>query len=227
MLVGIEDHGGPHLVGLELLDAQDVVFVVVIDIEVGQVVFARRQHHEYAVVVVELTKELSVLVVVQAFHVGVEPNLSSAQCAMAVALQRNLLDGKFGEQVAFRRAALDAYLAEVFLVNEFFALAGWVEGNFDDFCLAIGIDREIDHAAVFGALGQVVLTVADDRCDVEALDIICTLPSVAIHHIIYSALVVLFEHTHMEDVLANENLVGHAYHLERAILVYQDDVVDV
>ena len=74
---------------------------------------------------------------------------------------------------------------------------------------------------------EVVLTVACDTCDIESLDEVESLLAVAIHHVIYSALVVLLEHSHVQYVLANEYLVGHLDDLVFSVLIEDDDIVDV
>ena len=76
-------------------------------------------------------------------------------------------------------------------------------------------------------MSDVVFAVACDAGDVKALDEIVAFLSVAIHHIIYSTLVVLLEHGEMEHVLAHEDLLRHLDHLVFAVLVEDDDVVDV
>ena len=86
LLVGIVEHGRPHLVGPPFLYHLYVVLVVVVHIEVGDVELAVVEHHEYGIVFVELAQQGAVLVVVEAFHIGVEPHLAAAQCAVAVAL---------------------------------------------------------------------------------------------------------------------------------------------
>ena len=49
-------------------------------IKVAQIVVAVREDDQNLVVVVELAQHLSVVVVVQAVHVGIEPNLATTQC---------------------------------------------------------------------------------------------------------------------------------------------------
>ena len=54
-LLGIEEGGRPHLQRVELLDAQDVGLVVVVEVEVGGVELTVVQDDENLVISVELT----------------------------------------------------------------------------------------------------------------------------------------------------------------------------
>ena len=76
-------------------------------------------------------------------------------------------------------------------------------------------------------MGHIVLPVAGDGGDVEALHVVESRLSVAIHYIVNGALVVLLEHIHVQHVLAHEELVRHTDHLVTAVLVEEDDIVDV
>ena len=87
LLVCIIEAGRPHLLGLVLLDAQYLVLVVVVGVVARQVVLAVGQDDQYLVVIEELTQVGAMLVVVQAFHVRVEPHLASSQRTRTVALQ--------------------------------------------------------------------------------------------------------------------------------------------
>ena len=87
LLVCIIEAGRPHLLGLVLLDAQYLVLVVVVGVVARQVVLAVGQDDQYLVVIEELTQVGAMLVVVQAFHVRVEPHLASSQRTRTMALQ--------------------------------------------------------------------------------------------------------------------------------------------
>ena len=54
LIISIEQDGGPHLVGLEFLDAQDIGLEVVVQIEAGQVEIAIVENHQNLVFVEEL-----------------------------------------------------------------------------------------------------------------------------------------------------------------------------
>ena len=204
---------------------------MVVHVEVGQVEVAVGQYHQYLVLVVELAQQSSVLVVVQTVDVGVEPHLAAAQRRVALRLERDAVYGEFRQDVTLRRASLDLDGGKRALQED--AHAGMLlqhrgfERHLDDLGLAVGVGREVEHAAARGALRQVYLAVAGHAGDVESLDEARAGLAVAIHHIIYSALVVLLEHTQPQHVLAYKQLFGHAHHLELTVAVEDDDVVDV
>ena len=142
-------------------------------------------------------------------------------------LQPDAVHLVLGQQVALGGAALDEHVAEVLVEEDTLQLRCRVEGHLDDLCLAVGVGREVEHARTFGANGQVVLAVSGDGGHVEALDVVVTLASVAIDGIVDGSLVVLLEDAQPHDVLADKQLVGNADYLELAILIEDDDVVDV
>ena len=107
LVVGIADDGRPDLRLVPLLQAQDVGLVVVGGVEGRDVEVARVEDHEDAVLVAKLAEVASVLLVVDALHVGVEPHLASAERGVAVAFQRDAVDGVAGEEVALCAASLD------------------------------------------------------------------------------------------------------------------------
>ena len=74
---------------------------------------------------------------------------------------------------------------------------------------------------------QVDLSVAGDGWNIEALDVARAVLSIAVHHIICRTRVVLLEHLQVQDVLAHEELIGHAHHLHASVAVEDDDIVDV
>ena len=102
-----------------------------------------------------------------------------------------------------------------------------LEGYFDDLCLAIWVGGEVEYACAWCAHGEVHLAIACHASHVETLDIARASPAVAIYHIINGSLVVLFEYAKPDDVLAYEQLLGYAHHLELAIAIKDDDIVDV
>ena len=169
------------------------------------------------------------LLVVDALHVGVEPHLASAERGVAVALQRDAVDGVAGEEVALCAASLDEDVAEVdFLeyVLPFLSDIG-VERHLDDLRLAVGVGREVHHARSRLALRHVILSVACAGGHAEALDVVGPLLSVAIDEVEDRAVVVLLEDLDVEDVLADEDLVLYLDDLVLAVAVEDDDVVDI
>lgn len=169
------------------------------------------------------------LLVVDALHVGVEPHLASAERGVAVALQRDAVDGVAGEEVALCAASLDEDVAEVDLLEyvlPFLSDVG-VERHLDDLRLAVGVGREVHHTRSRLALRHVILSVACAGGHAEAFDVVGALLSVAIDEVEDRAVVVLLEYLDVEDVLADEDLVLYLDDLVLAVTVEDDDVVDV
>ena len=70
---------------------------MVVEVEVGSIELAAVKDDEYEVVRVELAEVLSVVIVVQAFDVVVEPHAQSSEGADAVAFESDTFDVEFGE----------------------------------------------------------------------------------------------------------------------------------
>ena len=204
---------------------------MVVDVDVGEVELAVGEDDEDALSVVELAEEASVLFVVDAVDVGVEPHLASAEGGVAVTLQSDAVDGFLGEHVAAGGTSLDEDVGKVAFEEDAHARIGCldagVEGDFDDFCLAVGIGGEVHDFAARSALRDVVLFVAGEGGDVEALDKVGTFLAVAIDDVVGGALVVFLEHLHMEHVLADKDFLCHADDFVLAVFVEDDNVVDV
>ena len=99
--------------------------------------------------------------------------------------------------------------------------------NLDNLRLAVGVGCEVEHTRARRALCQVVVLAHGHCRHEETLYKGGTSLAVAVDNIIYSALVVLLEHLHMQNVLAYKYLVGSTYHLVFAVFEEDDDVVDV
>ena len=82
LLRSVAHDGGPHLVGAVLLDIEDIVFVVVVGIEVREVELAVLEHHKDAVVAVELAQILAMPVEVETQDVAVEPYLAASNSSI-------------------------------------------------------------------------------------------------------------------------------------------------
>ena len=119
---------------------------MVVQVEVAQIVVAVLQYNQYLVIVEELAQQLSVFVVVQSVHIRVEPNLTSAQCRVAVALQSDTVNSIFCKQVTLRGAPLDHHLREILLNENLLNLLRWVECYLDNLSLAVRVGGEVHHA---------------------------------------------------------------------------------
>ena len=188
--------------------------------------------------IVEFAQIGALFVVVQSLYVLVEPHLASAQCRSAVALQRHAGHVDLRQDVADAAPALDNLLAEVLVEEGSLHLRVGLEDYLDDFGFAVGVGRKVEHAASGLALREVIFAVARDAGHVKALYIAGAGLSVAIDHIVDGAGVVLLEDGDVDQLgllllgfrslgLAHEELVGDVYHLIRAVLVEEDNVVDV
>ena len=229
MIVGIEQHGAPHLMLIPFLQHLDVVLVVVVGVKVGDVEVTIGQHDQYRIIVVELAQEPSMLFVIDAVDIGIEPNLSATKRTMSVTLQANAVNSLLSQDIAFGSSALDKYLREVFFQEDvlLFLLRIGIQCHLNGFGLAIRIGREIHHSRPRLALCQVVVPVSRNAGHVETLDEVSAFFAILVHYIINSALVILLEHLHVNHVLAHKYLVGHPDNLELSVLIEDDDVVDV
>ena len=191
LIVGIIDDSRPDFFRVKLLYPQDIAVVMVVGVEVGEVIFTVLQDNEYLIVVEELTKELTMTVEVDALHIGIEPHLAATEGGMAVALERDAVDALARKEVALGGTALDFYRREVLLHEDvlLFLLRIGIEGDLDNLSLTIGIRREVHNLRAGGTEGEVVFAVAGDRRDVETLYVVRAGLAVAVHYIIYSALV--------------------------------------
>ena len=227
MIISVIEDACPYLVGIVLLDKQDVVLVVVVLVEVAQIVFAILQDDEDLVFVEEFAQQLSMLVVVQSFYIGVVPHLAPSEGRVSTTLQANAINRELCQQVSLRGASLDGNLREILVEDCFLDLRIGVERNLDDLCLAIGVGREIHDSRARCTLCHIVLPVANHGSHVETLHEAEALLSVTIHHIIDGTRVVLLEYVDIEHVFAHEHLFCHADHLVFTFLIEDDDIVEV
>ena len=167
------------------------------------------------------------LVVVESVDIGVVPHLATAQSRVSMTLQTDAVDGVSRHEIALRRASLDAYFREI-LVDEYsLQLRVGFESHLDYLSLAIGIGCKIEHTRARSALREVVVLAHCHGRNEETLDVSGSVLAVAIHHIIYSTLVVALENLYMQYVLAHKYLVGSAYHLVLSVLKEHYNVVDI
>lgn len=73
----------------------------------------------------------------------------------------------------------------------------------------------------------VVFPVTNDGSDIETFDIIITFLSVTVDDVIDGTLVVFLEYVDVQDVLSDEQFVGHANNLVFTVFVEDDYIVDV
>src|SRR5690606_30727719 len=109
---------------------------------------------------VELAKIFSPTVYVQPFEGFVKPDFPSGKGRDAFTLERDLLDGVFGDDVALRAAALDGNFCEIDVELQFPKLGMGLQLYVYHFGLAVGIGREIEYPRSFAAFGEVVFFIA-------------------------------------------------------------------
>ena len=90
-------------------------------------------------------------------------------------------------------ASFDAYFREVLVEEYLLEFRSWVECHLDNFCLTIGIRREVDNLRAGCACCDIIFTVTDDVRYVETLDEIPAFFAVTVYCIIDGTLVVLLE----------------------------------
>ena len=202
---------------------------MVVRVEVGDIELAIVQYHQDALGVGELAQETSVLFVVDAIDIGVKPYFPASQGGVAVAFQPDAVDVLFRQQVALGGSALDEHLGEIFLHEDilFLAFGVWLQRHLDDFRLSVGIGREVNHPGTGLALRQVIHLVAGHGGDIETLDIVWPCLAVPVDAVVDGAGVVLLKHLHVQDVLADEDFLGHFCHLELSVSIEDDDIVQV
>ncbi len=197
------------------------------EVEARSIVVARGGEHQDAIFVPELAQIVTLSVVVDAQHVGVEPHLAAAQRRVAFLFEGNRLDVVLGQHVAACGTRLDSQFGQVLEYLQFLQMKRRLQGDADHLSLAVGIGGEIDYARTGFALRQVVLLVAGHARHVEALHIVYTASSVAIDDVIDGTFVLLLEDIDMQDIRADKELLGHTNHLVLTVFVEDDDVVQV
>src|SRR3569833_436219 len=99
--------------------------------------------------------------------------------------------------------------------------------NVYHFGLPIRIGGKVLHFGTFSAFGQGVFFVARYADNREAFNIAYAAQPVLVDHVVNGALVVLFEHARMDDVLANEHFFLHLGDDTFTIPAEHDDLIDV
>ena len=119
VIIGIAHHGTPHFAFVPLLNELQIVFVMVVGIEVREVELAVIKHHEYRVALVKLAQQLAMVIVIDALYVGIEPHLAASQRAVSCFEQTYFLDRSLTDDVSTRGSRLDNHLREVVIHEAF------------------------------------------------------------------------------------------------------------
>ena len=109
LLVGIEETSRPHLIRVVLLDAQDVVLIVVVHVEVGGIELTILADDQNLFIAVEFAQIFTLPIVVEALDIGVEPHLATTQRTGSVTTQADVGHIEFRHQVTHALTAFDGY----------------------------------------------------------------------------------------------------------------------
>ena len=146
VVIGIVEDCRPNLLRFEFLNTNEVGFVVVVGIKVGDIEFSVGEYNEDAVIVLEFTEISAVIIIVDSLHIGIVPNLASTEGTASVALQLDAEHIVLGKDITHCRTSLDGNLAEVLRKLQFLELLVWLEHHTDDFRLTVGVSSEIGDA---------------------------------------------------------------------------------
>ena len=93
LLLPIVEKQCPNLGCVQFLYYENVLLIVVVEVEIRDVYLTIVKHHKDSIVIVELAKILSVLVIVEAQHIRVKPNVAPVKSGMAARLQGYAVNG--------------------------------------------------------------------------------------------------------------------------------------
>ena len=86
---------------------------MVIGVVSRRIIIAVGMNDEYRLIAVKLAEVSAALIIVEALHIGIEPNLSPAKGGNAVGLKHNALHIELRQHIAPTLAPLDEYFGEV------------------------------------------------------------------------------------------------------------------
>ena len=201
--------GGEGLVGVELLYAEHVALIAVHQVEGCGVEGAVPEHGEHLVVFAELAEEQAVALVVELLDVGVVPDFLAGDSAHALAAQAYAAYDVLAHEVAPGCPALDAESGEIVFEGGLLELRFRTQLHAHGLGLAVVVGGEPDHLRAFQASGDVVFLVAGHACDGETLRIVDGSLAFAVDYVVDGAGVASVEYSHVDEVLAEERLVGH------------------
>ena len=198
-------------------------------IEVGGIELSILKYYENTVLVGEFSKETTVVFVVDTIDIWVEPNLTSAQSRVSVALQWDAVNALFGQQITLCCTSLDEDVGKVTLHEDVLLLLVRVrvEGYLYQFRLTIRVSREVVNLWTRRTEGYVIFLIACDRSHVEAFDIVRSRLSVTINDVINRTLIVLLKHLYVKYTLTHKYLVGNSDNLILTITVEDNHVIEV
>ncbi len=205
---------------------------MITQVNIRHIVFSAFCHNQNAVFGVELTQAFAASVVIQSQHIGIEPHFAAAQCGAALLLQRNFEDIVFGQNISHGLTAFDGYLSKIFFELQFPDSGSRLEGNTDNFGLAIRIGAEILNTRTRGAFGQIVFLISGYAAHGKTLDIgnassLVVEFAVAVNNIVDGAGIVFLKNIQVKHVFADKHLVAYLDHLVLAVFVKKNDIVQI
>ncbi len=152
--------------------------------------------------------------------------------------ERDFVHIKSREKITTRTAAFDSQFTEALFKKDATQFGIGFQSHLDYFGFSIRIGSEIVDFGSWCTLGDIILTIVGDARHVKSLDIVGTVFSIAISHIINCALVVLLEDRDVYNLgflllsfgafcLTDVHLFSHSRHLVSSVAIEDDDVVDV
>ena len=198
-----------------------------VEVETRNLELAIGEDLKNSVLALEGTKVLPTFVSVKAAHGVVIPDVAGVEGRHAFPTLLDLLDLVFREQVAAHATTFHGQTRKV-IVDGLLFLVEQQKRHLDDFCLAVGIRREIAHLRARLALRDIVFLVAGDTHHGETFHIVRrSVLAITIYHIIGRTVIVLVEHIDMDDLLPHKEFRLELRHHVLAILMEDDDVVHV
>ena len=157
----------------------------------------------------------------------VEPHLSASERRTSSLFQGNFVYLSFGQQVTHGLFPLDVDGTEIPFKRRLLDAGRRTQHYTDDFCLSVRIGGEVHDFRAWSTLRYVVFPVANDGSNIETFDIIITFLSVTVDDVIDGTLVVFLEYVDVQDVLSDEQFVGHADNFVFTVFVEDNYIVDV
>ena len=226
-LVGIVQNGGPYLALVILLDAQDTLIVVVACLGAGGVEFTALHDDQDAVVATKQSQRLSMVLIVDAQDVRIEPHFAVAQGGLACLLERDAVYLVLGDDVASCLFALDGQFCQIDVKLQDLEPELGFEGDAEHLGLAIGIGCEPGDFAARFTLCDVVFAITRDTRDSKSFHEGRAASPVLVQDIIDCACITFLEDIQVKDVFSHINLVGDFGDLELTVFIENDDVINV
>ena len=135
----------PCLFLVELLNHLDVIFIVVVEVEVGYVELTICKDHEDRIAIVEFSEIFPVLLVVKSLNIWVEPNIPTIECGVATRFQCDAMNRSLRENVSRSATTLHGKFPKVVFLEDFLHLRSWLHSELYHFCLSVRVCCEVDN----------------------------------------------------------------------------------